>query len=1254
MILITTYQKASPIVFNIEAISVPIVYNKYGDYDRDGMMYALSEDVEEIKRDAFEKFNMCPPQPSSKVVPLVIRCHKGDILQINFHNSLSDIRASIHVEGLNYNVLDSDGASVGYNPDTTTSDRITYHWFADHEGTYLFSDLADPRSGEYNNIHGLFGGIIVEQPGSCWYDPVTGDPLKSGLFADVYPPNRKSFREYGVFFQDELSILDKDGKPPIDPHSMLPSSTTGISYRSEPMRHRMLQVTHPLPKDAECVQPLYPHLEHHAEHEQEHHILTGEDVGMSSWVFSDPSTFLLNAYVGDPCIMRLFNAGVKETHVMHVHNHQWRLEMNNPESTIIDSQSVSPQECFDIDFLYGAGSLTGTIGDVIWHCHLYPHFMEGMWGLWRIHDRLEDGTGTLPDGTPIPALMPLSDRPCPPRKDELHPGYPNFINSVFGNRRPNQPPLGILNPDGTIKTIPDQIELTNFVRGYAPGALYSKSCPDSPPCRPDKVFEIAVVQARIEYNEFGWYDPQARFMVLREEAEKHGGLKQYLELVEAKKIKVEPLIIRANAGDCIEVRFTNLLPLYLNSNKFEPLTLTDIVGFHIHLVQFDTISSDGSANGWCNMTGAFQCETLIERFYANEELHTVFFHDHLYPNSHQQHGLFGALIIEPKGCTYYDIYTKKPILSGTKAIIKRRDGTEFREYALAIHDFAYLFDSDDNPLNPPEVPGSHDDPGVMGINYRCEPFRERLKNPNSDPAYIFSSYVHGDPATPILEAYEGDEIIIRLFQGAQEEQHCFNIVGMQWQKEFTNPDSTTTASQTLGISEAFNIRIQKEYGCGDYLYHFGGIDDIWLGAWGIIRVHSDKRQRLQPIHTASGALERVRLPNWRAPVRRYEIAAIQLDIRYNKYNDHDPNGLIFVPLEDVDAVLDEKKEPKPLILRANRGDIIKVTLHNKITTPIPYFDYPFVPLECYHTPSMRVSIAPQFLYHNNVKFSGVNVGYHTQEQTVAPGESRTYTWYADDEYGTCMLSSYGDLRNHRYHGLFGAIIIESKNAIWEPCYEDVNPDYEEQVTVHIPRKESFVENVVFIQNGIRLLDAQGKLIKTAENVEDNEKVDAEDSGEKGYNYRSERFYNRLQKNDKPYLVFSSIVHGDPSTPIFHAYTGQKVMFRTLMPADKPRNVSFLLHGHMWPEHPRDYYSRIIPMQGHIGVGNVFDMPLIDGACLPGDYLYRSGSLRWDIESGMWGIFRVHDAPINCYCKRHRRKFICRICDFFGRFGRKKE
>lgn len=120
--------------------------------------------------------------------------------------------------------------------------------------------------------------------------------------ADIYQPGKPACREYSVFFHDELEILDKNGNPPADHRTGLPSSTT--------------------------------------------------------------------------------HGGIKETHVFHLHNHQWRLEPENPVSTIIDSITISPQECYTLDILYGAGSLNRVIGDVIFHCHLYPHFHEGMWTLW--------------------------------------------------------------------------------------------------------------------------------------------------------------------------------------------------------------------------------------------------------------------------------------------------------------------------------------------------------------------------------------------------------------------------------------------------------------------------------------------------------------------------------------------------------------------------------------------------------------------------------------------------------------------------------------------------------------------------------------------------------------------------------------------------------------------------------------------------------------------------------------------------------
>ncbi len=141
--------------FDIEAISLPIVYNKYGDHDPNGMLYVLKKDSERIQQKARENFAMSPPQPYKDVQPLVIRANAGDEIRINFYNKL-DRKASMHVQGLRYDVLTSDGANVGNNPDTTTKNFIRYVWYAEKEGVYLFSDLGDARGNEDGtNVHGL-------------------------------------------------------------------------------------------------------------------------------------------------------------------------------------------------------------------------------------------------------------------------------------------------------------------------------------------------------------------------------------------------------------------------------------------------------------------------------------------------------------------------------------------------------------------------------------------------------------------------------------------------------------------------------------------------------------------------------------------------------------------------------------------------------------------------------------------------------------------------------------------------------------------------------------------------------------------------------------------------------------------------------------------------------------------------------------------------------------------------------------------
>ena len=160
----------------------------------------------------------------------------------------------------------------------------------------------------------------------------------------------------------------------------------------------------------------------------------------------DPSN-VHHSYMGDPVRFRNMHAGPKETHVFHLHAHQWVQDKHDPNSVYLDSQTLSPGAAFSYEIHYGgSGNRNFTVGDSIFHCHLYPHFAQGMWELWRSHDVFEAGThdrnlpdGEITDGTPNPAIVPLPRAPMARMPTAEVKGYPFFIAGAAGHRPP-QPP----------------------------------------------------------------------------------------------------------------------------------------------------------------------------------------------------------------------------------------------------------------------------------------------------------------------------------------------------------------------------------------------------------------------------------------------------------------------------------------------------------------------------------------------------------------------------------------------------------------------------------------------------------------------------------------------------------------------------------------------------------------------------------------------------------------------------------------------
>lgn len=132
----------------------------------------------------------------------------------------------------------------------------------------------------------------------------------------------------------------------------------------------------------------------------------------------DPSN-VHHSYIGDHVKFRNLHTG-KEHHIFHLHNHQWLFNPNDDNANYLDAQGIGPGAGYTYEINFGgSGNRNKSAGDAIFHCHFYPHFAQGMWELWRIHDVLETGTplavsdgsfhGTpyaLLDGTPAPKTVP--------------------------------------------------------------------------------------------------------------------------------------------------------------------------------------------------------------------------------------------------------------------------------------------------------------------------------------------------------------------------------------------------------------------------------------------------------------------------------------------------------------------------------------------------------------------------------------------------------------------------------------------------------------------------------------------------------------------------------------------------------------------------------------------------------------------------------------------------------------------------------
>jgi len=341
-------------------------------------------------------------------------------------------------------------------------------------------------------------------------------------------------------------------------------------------------------------------------------------------------------------------------------------------------------------------------------------------------------------------------------------------------------------------------------------------------------------------------------------------------------VPIEPLILRANAGDCIEVNLTNLIDptgadLYkqsffmappFNTTPPYPSKSSRYVGLHPQLLAFDAASSYGINVGWNSQGQKDQVvpfnKTITYQWYAGKvgrdntgtltytpiEYGTLNLiqSDPVYQNIN---GLFGAMVIEPEGSTWEcgEAGSKKvcdpplspppppnppvyPPTSRASATIKVGN-KPFREFVAMISDA--MISNNNNPSRPVQASGA--------INYSTEPQAFRYQNNATTDFSCMSSNLlgganppppnpFGDPRTPVFTAAVGDNVRFRMAHpfgtGASQ---VITLHGHVWQR---NP--YTNSSQVIGSNSLSQwLGSRDNHGPGD---HFDFVIDKAGGDYG--------------------------------------------------------------------------------------------------------------------------------------------------------------------------------------------------------------------------------------------------------------------------------------------------------------------------------------------------------------------------------------------------------------------------------------
>jgi hypothetical protein len=316
---------------------------------------------------------------------------------------------------------------------------------------------------------------------------------------------------------------------------------------------------------------------------------------------------------------------------------------------------------------------------------------------------------------------------------------------------------------------------------------------------------------------------------------------------------------------------------------------------------------------------------------------------------------------------------------------------------------------------------------------------------------------------------------------------------------------------------------------------------------------------------------------------RFAVSAIDLNI---SGGNNKGRLAAFVPTALAPPVIPKNFLPEPLVLHVAAGECVEVTLTNRRATA-------------------RASFHLGGLLHD-LDSSGINIGNNPGDETVAPGASRTYTYFADSQrIESAIVTDFGSTTGGA-DGLYGAVVVAPAGSTFSSPFTGQATDVGTQVDVHVPGAADYRDLTTILADHDPRIGQDTMPYPTA--IQNQALI----------NYR--QVAPRTDNAD----MFSSLVNGAPATPLLRAYAGDQVKVHAIgAPGNEQLHV-FSLGGMSWPGDMYITNANKLQSRG-VGPWEKTDILISGGAGgethQPGDYFY--GDLRRPFtDVGMWGLLRV--------------------------------